>query len=165
LSKALKHQDLVRLTAPEPAVVLTIAKLSVGSVLKEGDQLMTLMPLRIPMEAETTISARDIGFVRAGDPATLKIDAFNYAEHGTAEGHVKWISEGAFTTDDDGKPVEAHYKARIAIDEIHFTSVPDNFRLIPGMTLAADIRVGTRSLARYLIGGALHGLGESMREP
>jgi len=165
LSKALKHQDLVRLTAPEPAVVLMIAKLSVGSVLKEGDQFMTLMPLRIPMEAETTISARDIGFVRPGDPATLKIDAFNYFEHGTAEGRVKWISEGAFTTDEDGKPVEAYYKARITIDQIHFTGVPENFRLIPGMTLAADVKVGKRSLARYLLGGALHGLGESMREP
>jgi HlyD family secretion protein len=165
LSKAQKHQDLVRLVAPETSVVLTVAKLSVGSVLKEGDQLMTLMPLRIEMEAETTISARDIGFLRVGDPATVKVDAFNYFEHGTAEGHVKWISEGAFTTDDDGKSTDAYYKARIKIDALHFTGVPQNFRLIPGMTLATDIKVGKRSLALYVLGAAMHGIGESMREP
>ncbi len=165
LSKALKHQDLVRLVASEPSMVLTLAKLSVGSVLKEGDSLMTLMPLRVPMEAEIQILSRDIGFVRAGDPATLKIDAFNYSEHGSAEGHVKWISEGAFTTDDDNKPVDAYYKAHVSIDSMHFTGVPENFRLIPGMTLAGDVNVGKRSLARYLLGSALHNMGESMREP
>ena len=34
LEKAVRHHDLVRLTAAEPSVVLTVAKLSVGSVLK-----------------------------------------------------------------------------------------------------------------------------------
>ena len=165
LVKATKHQDLVRLTAPEPAVVLSLSKLSVGSVLKEGDPLLTLMPLRAPMEAEVHLSPRDIGFVRAGDHCALKIDAFNFFEHGTAEGQLEWISEGAFTTDDDGKPVDAFYKARVRVDAIHFIGVPDTFRLIPGMTLTADIHVGTRSVLAYLFGGFFRGMGESMREP
>ena len=126
---------------------------------------MKLMPARAPMEAEVRISSRDVGFVRAGDPAILKIDAFNFFEHGTAKGRVRWISEGAFTTDDDGKPVDTYYKARVTVDSMHFIGVPVNFRLIPGMTMTADINVGTRSLARYIVGGAMHGLGESMREP
>jgi hemolysin D len=165
LEKASKHQDLVRLTSSEDAVVLTVAKLSVGSVLKEGDSLMTLMPLRTPVEAEVHITTRDVGFLRTGDAATLKIDAFNAAEHGTAEGKVRWVSEGAFTTDDNGSPADPYYKARIAIDAFHFVGVPAHFRLIPGMTMGADIKVGQRSLARYVIGAALRGLGEAMREP
>ena len=40
LDKATRHRDLVRLTAPEDSVVLTVAKLSVGSVLKPGDALL-----------------------------------------------------------------------------------------------------------------------------
>ena len=51
LEKATKHKDLVRLQATEDAVVLKMAKLSVGSVLKEGDPLFYLAPLRSPMEA------------------------------------------------------------------------------------------------------------------
>ena len=77
-------------------MVLKLAKLSVGSVLKEGDPLFSLAPLRTPVEAEVHILARDIGFVRAGDPATVKLDAFHFVEHGTASGTVRWISEGAF---------------------------------------------------------------------
>ena len=67
LAKAVKHQDLVRLEAPDEVVVLKLAKLSVGSVLKEGDPLINLAPLRSPVEADVNIAARDIGFIRVGD--------------------------------------------------------------------------------------------------
>jgi HlyD family secretion protein len=164
--KALKHQDLVRLTAAAPSVVLTMAKLSVGSVLKPGDPFVTLMPIDTRLEAEIRIASRDVGFIRAGDPCTMKIDAFNAAEHGTAEGRVRWISEGAFTTDDDGKPVDsAYYKARCSVDVTKFKDVPNNFRLIPGMTLTGDVNVGTRAVGMYLLGGMFKGVGEAMREP
>jgi len=165
LDKAARHQDLVRITAAEPSVVLTLAKLSVGSVLKQGDPLMTLMPLKTQLEAETRISSRDIGFLRVGDRCTIKIDAFNFVEHGTAEGKIRWISEGAFTTDDQGNTVDAYYKAHCSIDRARFRSVPANFRLIPGMTLTGDIHVGTRSVAMYVFGDMLRGIYESMREP
>ncbi len=164
--KALKHQDLVRWTAAEPSVVLTMAKLSVGSVLKPGDPFITLMPIDTKLEAEIRIASRDVGFIRAGDPCTMKVDAFNAAEHGTASGKVRWISEGAFTTDDDGKPLEyTYYKARCSVDASNFKDVPSNFRLIPGMTLSGDVNVGTRSVAMYLLGGMLKGFQEAMREP
>jgi HlyD family secretion protein len=164
--KAEKHQDLVRWTAAEPSVVLTMARLSVGSVLKPGDPFITLMPVDTKLEAEIRISSRDIGFIRAGDPCTMKIDAFNAAEHGTAEGKVRWISEGAFTTDEDGKPLDyTYYKARCSVESSNFKDVPNNFRLIPGMTLAGDISVGTRSVGMYLLGGMLKGIREAMREP
>ena len=42
---------------------------------------------------------------------------------------------------------------------------PDNFRLIPGMRLTADIKVGRRSIADYVLGEMVHGAGSSMREP
>lgn len=162
--KALKHQDLVRLTADEPSVVLTLAKLSVGSVLKQGDPFITLMPLKTRLDAEIKIASRDVGFVRPGDRCTLKVDAFNYAEHGTAEGKIRWISEGAFTADDNGQPVEAYYKARCSVEQTDFRDVPANFRLIPGMTLTGDVHVGTRSVAMYVVGDMLKGLGQAMRE-
>jgi hemolysin D len=163
--KAIKRQDLVKLTASQPAVVLTIAKLSVGSVLKPSDELITMMPLDTALEAEIKISSRDVGYVRPGDPCVLSIDAFNAGEHGTADGVVRWISEGAFTLDEDNKQVDAYYKARCSVDPARLVSMPNNFRLLPGMTLTGDIKVGRRSVAMYLIGGMLHGFGTSMREP
>ena len=166
LEKATKHRDLVRLTAPERAMVLALPKdVSVGSVLKEGDTLITLAPMNAPVEAEIEVASRDVGFVRVGDPVTMKIDAFNFAEHGTVEGVVKWISEDAFTTDDNGVATAAYYRVRVTITAIKLVDVPSTFRLIPGMTLVGDVKVGTRALGAYLVGGIIHGVGDAMREP
>ena len=165
LEKADRHQDLVRLIAPQRAMVLEVPKLSVGSVLKEGDTLMTLVPMNAPAEAEIEVASRDVGFIRPGDPVTMKIDAFNFAEHGTVEGLVKWISADAFTTDDNALPTPAYYRVRVKIIAIKLIDVPSTFRLIPGMTLIGDVKVGTRALGAYLIGGLVRGVGEAMREP
>ena len=165
LAKAAKHKDLVRLEAPEDAVVLKLAKLSVGSVLKEADPFITLAPLRSPIEAEVHIAAREIGFVRPGDSATIKLDPFNFVEHGTASGVVRWISEGAFTQDDNGNSVDPYYKARIALNQVQLIRVPNSFRLVPGMTLTADINVGSRSVFMYMLRGLIRGTNEAMREP
>jgi HlyD family secretion protein len=165
LEKASKRQSLVQLKAPEDAVVLTVTKLSVGSVMRSGDQLLTLAPLSAPVEADIQISPRDVGFIRPGDPVTLKIDAFNYAQYGVANGEVKWISEGAFTQNDDtGQPVDPYYRVRVKINQTNFVKVPDNFRLIPGMTLSGDIKVGRRTVASYIWDAVAKG-SEAMREP
>lgn len=165
LAKASRHQDLVRLEASDDAVVLKLAKLSVGSVLKEGDPLITLAPLHSPVEAEVHIATREIGFVRPGDSATVKLDPFSFVEHGTVSGYVRWISEGAFSQDDNGSAADSYYKARIALTEVKLNAVPDSFRLVPGMTLTADISVGSRSVFMYVLKGVIRSVKEAMREP
>jgi HlyD family secretion protein len=119
----------------------------------------------VTLEAELHVAARDIGFIRAGDETTVKLDPFNFIEHGTASGKVRSISEGAFTVDDNGQPAEPYYKVRVALDPVELRNMPAGYRLVPGMTLTGDIHVGTRSLFTYLVGGVMRGLGESMREP
>jgi HlyD family secretion protein len=98
LLAALKHLDVVRFYAPDDAIVLRVAKLSVGSVLQAGDDFIELAMLRSPVEAEIGINPVDIGFVRPGDRVVLKLDPYNYVEHGWAEGSVRWISAGTYTT-------------------------------------------------------------------
>jgi len=166
LEKARRHQDLVEIVAADDSIILTVAKLSVGSVLNQGVEFITAMPVGVPVEAEVSVTTRDIGFLRVGDPATLRVDAFDFSEHGYAEGRVKWISEGAFSVKDDtGQPTDAHYRVGLTIDSYHFIKVPENFRLMPGMTLTADIKVGTRSAAGYLLDGLMRTVSGAMREP
>ena len=171
LEKAQKLSDLVSLNAPADAVVLNVAKVSSGSVSggAQGsttqDPLFTLVPLAGPQEAEVDVNARDIGFIKAGDPVQLKLDAYRFLQHGTAKGVVKTISEGSFTADENNTPVDPYFKVRVAIKEVHLRNVPADFRLIPGMTLAGDIMVGRRTILSYLVEGGLRTGAEAMREP
>jgi hemolysin D len=166
LDKAKRHQDLVKIVALEDSIILSIAKLSVGSVLQPGDKFISAMPVDEPVEAQVNVLSRDIGFIRVGDPVTIKVDAFDFVQHGVAQGRVKWITEGAFWTDEQtGQPTGAYYKVGVSIDAMNFTGVPQNFRLVPGMTLTADIKVGRRSAGFYLVEGMIRGVNEAMREP
>jgi HlyD family type I secretion membrane fusion protein len=171
LEKAQKLSDLVSLDAPADAVVLKVAKVSSGSVsggAQSGttqDPLFTLVPLEGPQEAEVDVNAQDIGFIRAGDPVQLKLDAYRFLKYGTAEGVIKSISEGSFTTDDNNTPVDPYFRVKVTIKDAHLRHVPRDFRLIPGMTLAGDIMVGRRTILSYLVEGGLRTGSEAMREP
>ena len=166
LRKATKHQDLVRLAAPQESVVLKIAKLSPASVLNSGDPLIYLAPLNSALEAELHVAARDIGYIRPGDAVSIKLDAYNFIDHGTVEGTVRTISEGSFTTDDQtNQTTDPYYKVRVALSAVTLRNVPPGFRLVPGITLKGDIHIGSRSLFTYLFTGIIRGLPEAMRNP
>ena len=165
LDAALKHQELVRWTAPEDSIVLSVApNMSVGSVVQQGTTVISLMPVREAVEALVQVTTDEIAFIRPGDPATLRVSAFNASEHGTLEGAVKWIGDNALTTF-NSQPVTPYYNVAISIDRNKLVNVPSNVSLLPGMTLSADIKVGTRSIWNYLMGGLMAGVGQSMREP
>ena len=65
----------------------------------------------------------------------------------------------------DLRPVRADLRARVRIDETKLTNVPSDFRLIPGMTLSAEIVVGQRSVMSYLAWPLTKGMSEAVREP
>ncbi len=60
---------------------------------------------------------------------------------------------------------EPFYRARITLDEIGLHGVPAGFRVIPGMPVTADIKVGKRTVLQYLSGLVLPVAQEGMREP
>jgi hemolysin D len=166
LAKARKMHDLVSLVAPQNAVVLRVSPTaSVGSVSSDTDPLITLVPVEGPLDAEIGIDARDVGFVRVGDPVEVKLDAYDFLQHGTAKGTIRTISEGAFTVGENGEQRSPYFKARVAFTDVKLRNVPQGFRLIPGMTLAGDVVVGRRTILSYIIQGGLRTGSEAMREP
>jgi hemolysin D len=176
LTKAKKHSDLANLVSPVDAIVLKIPKLSLGGVASGGDPMFSLMPVNVPLEAEVQIDAKDIGFVKVGDPVRIKFEAYKFLEHGTADGVVKTISQDSFTEVSNQDAVSTvgpsmdntrspYFDARITVTAVKLHDVPGTVRLTPGMTLEADIVVGRRTILWYLLGGALRSGAEAMREP
>jgi hemolysin D len=176
LNKAQLRRQLVELRADRDATVLTVAKVSVGSVLQSGQQFITLVPDDAPLEVEANISGRDDGFVHVGDPVAVKFDTFPYSQYGLAHGTVRTISADSFTAQDDqrnptgavpmpGNSSEPYYRARITIDRVALHDTPSGFRLMPGMPVTADIKVGKRTVMSYLLGRVLPVASEGMREP
>jgi len=167
LQKADKRHELVQLVAPADAVVLDIAKLSEGSVVKEAEQFFTLVPLTDNLEAEVQVDSLDIGYIKVGDPVHLKVDAFDFQTHGVLEGKVRTISRDAFRRENQNNTqgAEAYYLARISFGKVQLKKMSPGARLLPGMTLAGEVVIGKRSIMSYLVGPLTKAMNESIREP
>lgn len=169
LKKASLRRQMAVLTAPADAAVLDIAQRSIGSVVREAEPLFMLVPLNVPLEAEVAVAAKDIGHIASHDPARIKFDAFPFQKHGTVDGRVRTISQDTFAPDQaSGARVEGgapFYKVKVELGDVNLRSVPEGFRLIPGMTLQAEIKTGRRSVISYFLYPLLRGLDESLHEP
>jgi HlyD family secretion protein len=168
LKKADLRRRLVVLTAPADATVLEIAQRSLGSIIREAEPLLTLVPANVPLEAEVLIESKDIGQVSVGQPVKIKFDAFPFQKHGTGSGAVRVISRDAFTSEgkENGSrgPSSLYYKARIKLSEIELRSLPNGSHLLPGMAVQAEIQTAKRSVISYFLYPLIRGLDESIRE-
>ena len=169
-NKADRRSALVYLTSPIDATVLEINKRSVGTVAKEAEPIMTLVPQGVPIEAEIQIPADEIGFVRKGDPVRIKIDAFPFQKHGTVEGRLTVIGEDSFVADQAPagqlRPLtKAYYPGRAELTATALKQVPADFRLAPGMTLTAEIKVSERTVISYFLYPLIKAFDEGVREP
>lgn len=170
LKKLELRHTMVALTAPSTAVVLELAQRSIGSVVREAEPLVTLVPLDVPLEAEVSVNTRDIGRVNVQDSARIKLDAFPFQKYGTASGHIRTISQDAFSSPEHGQTgggeMAPFFRARVRIDS-DTLRLPDGnpMLLLPGMTVAAEIKVGSRRVISYFLYPLIRGLDESLREP
>ncbi|MEI9424998.1 HlyD family type I secretion periplasmic adaptor subunit [Mesorhizobium sp. Cs1299R1N1] len=176
LNKARLRKQLVELKSEADAIVQSVAKVSVGSVLQSGERLITLVPADAPLEIETNVVGRSSGFVHVGDPVVIKFDTFPYSQYGLAHGTVRTLSPDSFSAQEQARDpnsslamlpsdAEPFYRTRISIDQVALHGVPAGFIVSPGMPVTADVKVGQRTVLKYILGAMLPIGQEAMREP
>lgn len=171
LSKASLMNDLVVATSPVDGVVLDVAKRSAGSVVSAAEPLFTIVEANAPLVADIEIASQDVGYIKAGDEVVVKVGAFPFQRHGWLKGRLLYVGEeshpsaGAKSGDDGAAVGGAVHRGRVVLESIKLRNLPEGARLIPGMTVAAEIKVGNRSVLSFFLYPLTRGLGESLREP
>ena len=174
IRKAERMHELVSLKAPEKAIVLKMAERSVGSIIQQAEPFITLVPFNSVIEAEVDVESKDIGRIRTGDAVRVKLDAFPFQRHDTLPGKVRVISEDTYqrnagdmpqASPADKQSAESYYRTRIDLLSTTLRNVPEGFRLMPGMKVRAEIKVGKRSIISYFLYPVIRALDESLREP
>lgn len=135
---------------------------SVGSVIAPGNSILEIVPSRGQMLVQCKISTKDIGHVKLGDPAEVKVLAYEFTRYGMVNGKVTEISASTFTTTDKNLP---YYKGKVSLEKNYVGNNPKENILIPGMTVEVDIITGKKTVLEYLIKPITRGLQTSFREP
>lgn len=165
LEKSRHRQGLAELRAPADGVVKDLATQSAGTVLAPGAVLMTLVPEGEPLLAEVWLRNQDAGFVRAGQPARLKLASFPFQRYGMLEGRVLRISADSTDRSEPGRPAAAFaYRALVELAAQDLRSAAGTHALLPGMQLTAEIRLAERSVLDYALSPLQKVAAEAGRE-
>ncbi|GAA5214914.1 HlyD family type I secretion periplasmic adaptor subunit [Corallincola platygyrae] len=132
--------------SPLKGLVQSVPSTQVGGVIQPGGTVVEIVPLTGKANFKARLSPRDIGFVREGQSARIKVDAFDYSRFGALQGKVENISP---TTSQDERG-EIFYEVVVSVDKPFFHDDPERFSILPGMTGEADITTGEKSVFQYL---------------
>ncbi len=182
LIKAQEKTRLQLLTAPVDGTVQQLAVHTVGGVVTPAQVLLVIVPAESHLEIEAMVPNRDIGFVREGQEAQIKIDTFNFTRYGLLHGKVLSISRDAITRDkpadskqnekalgsetesSEPKGQEMSYAARVSLDSTQMLVDGRMVDLSPGMAVTVEIKTGSRRVITYLLSPLLKFKEESLHE-
>lgn len=141
-----------QITAPTDGIVKNVRLTTVGGVLRPGDEVMQIVPTGDELIVEARVSPSDIAFVRTGQSAGIKFDAYDSSIYGSATGRVVYVSADTLTdqTPDGGQV--SYYRAHVSVDltSMHSVAESDRIELQPGMTATTEIRTGENTVLSFL---------------
>jgi len=135
------------ITSPVDGVVAKLGVNTVGGVVSPAEKLLTIIPKDAPMQLKAIVENRDIGFVKDGMKAVIKVDTFDYQKYGFIDAVVEKISPNAIKDEKLGLIYEVYLKP-----EKNFLDVEGESRyLTPGMSATAELKVGERRIIEFFI--------------
>ncbi len=152
--------ERLEIRSPVRGLVKDLAVRTINAVIAPGQTLMEIVPVGEELVVEARVSPRDIGHVAPDQPVELRVSAYDFARFGAVPGRVRRISASTFV-DEQQQP---HYRAVIALDRDHVGGDAAANRIIPGMTVQAEIRTGSKTVLDYLLRPVSRGLHSSFRE-
>ncbi|WP_319243401.1 HlyD family type I secretion periplasmic adaptor subunit [uncultured Propionivibrio sp.] len=143
--------------APVSGYVNRVAVTTVGGVVKPGEVLLEITPDDGEVIVEGRIRPNDRANLHSGQPARVRLGAFDYATFGMLAGRVEEVSADTLS-DEKG---ERYYRVRI----IAAPAANQRLAPLPGMTAEADVVVGQRTVISYLLSPILRFADTAFRDP
>ena len=136
--------------APVRGIVKEIDTVTLGGVIPSNGKLMTIVPVDEKLLVEARVSPRDIAFIHQGQPALVKLTAYDYSIYGGLDGKVTVISPD--TIRDEVKQDQFYYRVYIRTDHDQLVNkAGQKFSITPGMITTVDIRTGEKTILDYLL--------------
>ncbi len=139
--------DRTTIRSPMEGIIKTINVNTVGGVIQPGMNVMEIVPVEDKLLVEARVRPSDVGFLKVGQPAMVKISAYDFSIYGGLEAEVENISADSITNDKG----ESFYLVRVRTKKNYLGSDEKPLPIIPGMMASASIKTGSKSLMTYLL--------------
>lgn len=140
------------LTSPVHGLVKNIRSSTLGGVIGPGAPVMEIVPLGSQVLIEARIKPADIGFVRVGQIADVKLSAYDFTTYGGLKGKIEYISPDALGDVERAASADAtYYRALVRADGPGLHARGKALPVLPGMTGSVEVRTGERSVLDFLL--------------
>lgn len=160
LRKSSQRQKQQVLNAPVSGTVQQLAVHTIGGVVSPAQELMKIVPEKATVQVEALLRNQDIGFLREGQVAQVKVDTFNFTKYGLIDARVEDISNDAM----EDRQLGWVFKARLTLLQDEMALEDKVVKLSPGMAVTAEIKTGKRRLIEFFLSPLLRYRQESARE-
>lgn len=148
-----------QIRAPMRGIVKGIKVTTIGGVVNAGEDIMQIVPVDDKLLVEAYIRPQDIAFIRAGQPALVKVSAYDYSIYGGLEGKVTLVGADTVSNSMQNRandlkldPNQVYYRVLVQTEN---NSLKDkngkSMPIIPGMVATVDIKTGEKTIFQYLI--------------
>jgi len=158
--RSASHSKLLKLTSPVDGVVQQLAVHTIGGVVQAAQPLMEVVPAEKNVEIEASLENKDVGFVKEGQVAQVKIAAFDYTKYGTLPARVTHVSRDAVQDEKKG----LLYTAKVTLERTTLNIDGREVALSPGMVADVEIKTGDRRLIEYFLSPLQQHEHESLHE-
>ncbi len=156
-------EDRLARTAIRSPVTGTIKQLkfaTVGGVIQPGVEVMEIVPLEDNLLIEVRIRPSDVGFLRPGQGALVKISAYDFSIYGGLDATVENITADSITNEKG----ESFYLVRVRTAKNALGTPEKPLQIIPGMLASVHIRTGEKSVLSYLLKPVVKAKYDALRE-
>lgn len=160
LVKAEQKRRLTRLSAPVDGTVQQLAVFTEGGVVTPAQPLLVIAPRDYRAEVEAWLPNKDVGFVKAGQRAEIKVETFPFIRYGTIPAQVTFVSNDAVHDEQRGLV----FQTRLLLERSTLQVDGRTVQLTPGMAVTAEIKTGSRRVIEFFLSPLLQTAKESLRE-
>ena len=160
VKKADDKAGMTVLTSPIDGTVAQLAVHTIGAVVKPADALLTIVPRDEELVIEAMVLNKDIGFVKVGQPAEIKLEAFPFTRYGIVPGVIETISNDSI----ENKELGLVFPAQIKLSQSFIEVGDKRVALAPGFSATTEIKTGKRRIIEYLLSPLTRRVQEAGRE-
>jgi membrane fusion protein, adhesin transport system len=146
--------------SPVNGIVKSLKVTTVGGVIQPGNEVMEIVPIEDNLLIEAKVRPSDVAFLHPGQPAMVKITAYDYSIYGGLEATLENITADSITNDKG----ESFYLVRVRTKTNRFGTVDKPMPIIPGMLATVHIKTGRKTVLQYVLKPIIKAHSEALSE-
>ena len=161
VKKAQEKNRLSRIVAPVSGKVNQLSVFTIGGVVTPAQVLMVIVPEGTALEIEAWAANKDVGFLKIGQQAAVKLETFNFQKYGTLDAEVVELSGDAKEDKEKGTLL---YRIALRLKQDKVLVDHSYIPVSTGMAAVAEIKIKQKRIIEFFLDPFKRYQDEALRE-